>query len=247
MIFHLISPVSGLELKSIELSDHLYWTLETTSGWQNITNTMTKEEGDSTQLREGLNFNGILFHSYWEGIQTLKAQLNLGFKQLTKFLWTDSPNINNGENTINENLRCSELDIQATLPYRLYYAFIISPFIGYSFINYSYNATFSSDERETVMYNSLVLGMSATHKVNKVFTQTAYVSYSPLVFENYSKSKTQFINFGLEVKTDTHPISITLFMNSKYAFLQKGRLIFEGTDFNFTTAEAGFSFHMNLR
>ena len=57
----------------------------------------------------------------------------------------------------------------------------------------------------------------------------------------------QFINYGFELITDTHPVSLTLFFVTKKAFLQKGKLIFEGTKFNFTTAETGFSMHVNLR
>ena len=238
----------SFELKPITVTDDITWTLETTSGWQNITNVLvSKEDGGSTQVQKGLNFKGILFHSFWRGIQTLKSQLNLGFNQKTNFLWTENPNFFYDEYKLNENLECIEFDIQGMLPYRLLYNLTLSPYVGYSFIDYSYedkNLDVSSDD---VMYNSMVVGLSLQHQINKQFSQIFFFSYSPIVFENYSKSKFQFINYGFEVITDTHPVSLTLFIVTKKAFLQKGRLIFEGTDFRFTTAETGFSFHINLR
>ena len=241
-------PVVSLELKPITVTDDITWKLETTSGWQNITNLLvSKEDGGSSQIQKGLTFKGILFHSFWRNIQTLKSQLNLGFESKQNFLWTDKPDFHHTENRLNESLECIEFDIQTLFPYRFFYSLSFSPYVGYSFIDYSYEDNFVSSNGNSVMYNSMVVGMSLEYRMSKVFSESFFFSYSPIVFENYTKSKMQFINYGFEVITDTHPISLTFFVVNKKAFLQKGRLIFEGTYFKFTTSELGFSFHMNLR
>ncbi|MBQ8679343.1 MULTISPECIES: hypothetical protein [unclassified Treponema] len=248
LLFLCSSVAFSLELKPISVTDDITWTLETTSGWQNITNVLvSKEDGGSSQVQKGLNFKGILFHSFWHGIQTLKSQLNLGFNQRTNFLWTENPNFFYDESNLNKNLECIEFDIQSMFPYRLFFSFTISPYVGYSFINYAYDDKNLETTSKDVMYNSMVVGLSLQHQINKQFSQVVFFSYSPIVFENYSKSKMQFINYGFELITDTHPVSLTLFFVTKKAFLQKGKLIFEGTKFNFTTAETGFSMHVNLR
>ena len=240
----------SFELKPIAVSDDITWTLETTQGWQNITNLLvSKEDGGSTQVQKGLNFRGILFHSFWHNIQTLKSQLNLGFNQKTYFLWTGQPNFYHDERHINESLECIEFDIQTMFPYRILYTLTLSPYVGYSFIDYSYEENYSPKRvaAETVMYNSMVVGGSLQYTPNKAISGTVFFAYSPIVWENYSKSKMQFINYGFEFKTETHPVSLTLFFVTKKAFLQRGRLIFEGTNFKFTNAETGFAMHINLR
>lgn len=238
----------SIEVKSLTITDEIRWSLETTAGWQNITNMrMAKEDGGSTQVKQALDFKGILFHSFWKGIQTLKSQLNLGFDQRTRFLWTDEPDFNHEEEHLNEHLRCTEFDIQGMLPFRATYYLTISPYVGYSFIEHSYDDNFSGIEQTTMVYNSMVVGVSAQHRFSKNIAYSYFFSYSPIVFENYTKSKTQFINYGAEIKTNTHPLSITLFLTAKRAFMHQDGKIFEGTQFNFTTAEAGFSLHLNLR
>lgn len=238
----------SLELKPIAVTDDITWTLETTSGWQNITNVLvSKEDGGSSQVQKGLNFRGILFHSLWQGIQTMKSQLNLGFEQETHFLWTNQPDFYHDERNLNEALECIEFDIQTMFPYRIVYTLTFSPYVGYSFIDYSYEENYSDKKKATVMYNSMVVGASLQHTPNKILSESIFFSYSPIVWENYSKSRMQFINYGFEFKTESHPVSLTLFFVTKKAFLQRGRLIFEGTDFRFTTSETGFAMHVNLR
>lgn len=237
----------SFELKSVNVTDDIKWTLETTSGWQNITNVLvSKEDGGSSQVQKGLKFRGILFHSFWNGIQTMKSQLNLGFNQRTHFLWTDRPNFHQGNVNLNENLECIEFDIQTMFPYRIFYTLTLSPYVGYSFIDYSYTEKLSNSNYKSIMYNSMVVGLNLQHSPNKTFTENLFFSYAPIVFENYSKSKMQFINYGFEFITRTYPVALTLFLAAKKAFLQRGRLIFEGTNFKFTTAETGFAIHINL-
>ncbi len=238
----------SLEIKSGDLLDEFRWTLETTMGWQNITNELiSKENGGSTQVSEGLNFRGILFNSFYNNMPFIKSQLNLGFEQKQYFLWTDTPDFHHFGWNLNESLHCCEYDLQGMLPYRLTYNFTVLPFLGYSFIDYTYDKTFSGESESNVMYNSMVIGVNFQHRINTIFSQHFFVSYSPIVFENYNKSKSQFINYGFEILTNTHPVSLTFFFISKRAFLQRGRLIFEGTRFKFTTAETGFALHVNLR
>lgn len=242
-------PVFSFELKPINVTDNIRWTLETTSGWQNITNLLiSKEDGGSSQVQKGLNFNGVLFHSFWKETEILKSQLNLGFDQRMHFLWTENPDFFHDDMMLNESLECVEFDLQAMLPYKITYFVTVSPYVGYSFIDYSYEEEFKYGiQKDTVMYNSMVVGFGYSQRINKVFLHNFFVSYSPIVFENYSKSKIQFINYGFELISTTHPLALTLFVASKKAFLQKGRLIFDGTYFRFTTFELGFAFHIHLR
>ena len=248
-ILLLLAEISAwsLEIKSISVTDEIRWSIETTSGWQNIRNVMSKEDGISTQVQQSLHFKGILFHSFLNGTPALRSQLNLGFDKRTRFLWTDSPDFNHNEEKLNEHLRCTHFDIQGMYPVRVFYRLWVSPFAGYSFINYSYDENFSGITDTTMAYNSVVLGMGIHHKISRSILHNYFFSYSPIVFENDSKSTIQFINYGFEIIANTHPISITLFLTSKKAFMQRGKLIFEGTDFKFTTLEAGFSMHLNLR
>lgn len=247
-IFLLFSAYAhSLEIKSDRVTDEISWVLETTMGWQNITDVMSREDGGTSQIKQGLNFKGILFHSFWYDKQTIKSQMNLGFHQKEHFLWTDEPDFTSGETRYSESLRCIDYEIQFLFPLRATPSLTISPYTEYSFIEHSFDTNFSGMKSSTVMFNSFFMGIEFFHKISKSFTQDFFFSYSPIVWENYSKSKMQFIAYGFETITNTHPVAITLFMTIKKAFMQKGRLIFDGTYFKFTTTITGFSMHINLR
>lgn len=237
----------SLEIKSERVIEGFSWVLETTKGWQTITEVLSKEDGGDIQLRQGLNFKGILFRSFWYDLQIVRSHMNLGFDRKTHFLWTEKPDFNSEDMRYTEGLRCVDYSIQVMFPYRPIYSLTISPYMEYSFIEHSYDENFSGVELSTVMFNSIFAGIEFWHKISKRISQNLFFSYSPLVFENYSKSKMQFISYGFEIVADTHPVSLTLFLSNKKTFLQRGKLIFDGVNFQFTAFVTGFALHINLR
>lgn len=240
-----LSSLHAIEVASVSPDEEILWTFETTSGMQNLRNipVIDNREKKVSQL---LNFKGILFNSYHDKIQFLKSQLNLGFAAKTKFLWTDLPDFVH-ENHLSQELRCIEFDMQAMLPLRFKYDFGISPYIGYSFFNYSYNENFSGINAQTYKYSSFHLGFRFQTMVTKAFINTYNFSYSPLVFENTKYSPIQFINYGIEIRTNTHPLSLTFFGSRKQAWQLRKSVIFKGTKTNFDNSILGFALHLNLR
>lgn len=237
----------GMEIKSLSVTDAIKWTIETTFGFQNVRNMqISKENGENTQVSQALSFSGVLFHSFWNGIPTFRSSMNLGFTKETHFFWTDFPEFDS-EPELNKNLRCIEYDAQIMLPLKILTSRItLSPFVGYSFINYSYGDTFVSSDEAAVLYNILVFGGTFHIKQNKRFSYNCFISYSPIVVDNYRSRSIQSLNYGVEVLANTHPLSVTLFFTQKRLFRQRGRFISEGTNYVFNTSEIGFSMHLNL-
>ncbi len=241
---------SATILNAIEVSfenpeEDVLWTFETTSGIQNLRNVLVSSTKDKT-VSQLLNFKGILFNSYHNKIQRVKSKLNLGFTQKSKFMWTDLPDFVH-ENDLTYNLRCIEFDTQFMYPIRIKYDFSLSPFLGYSFFDYSYNESFSGINSETYKYSSFLFGLRFQMLFTKAFINSLYFSYSPIVFENNKKTPIQFFNYGVEIKTNTHPLSLTFFASMRNAWQQRKILIFEGMKGKFDTSEIGFALHLNVR
>ncbi len=243
--------LASANLNAIEFSflnpedEQIVWTFETTSGLQNLRNILVSSTKDKT-VSQLLNFKGILFNSYHNNVQRIKSKLNLGFSQKTKFMWSDLPDFVH-ENDLTRNLRCIEFDTQFVYPVRIKYDFGVSPFIGYSFFNYSYKENFSGITSETYKYSSFLFGVRFQLLFTKAFINSVYVSYSPIVFENNKKSPIQFFNYGIEIKTNTHPLALTFFASMRNAWQQRKMLIFDGMKGKFDTSEIGFALHLNLR
>lgn len=236
-----------MEIKSVSLPvDGMRWTLETTEGFQNIENSpISSADGNETYLRQVLQSKGILFHSFYDDILLTSAQLNLGFTQKVDFLWTEQPDFEHEVDLSNE-LRSMELDVQQLFPIVQNRKYALSLFGAYSYFEVSADNP-ESGTSEKFLYNSFSGGIQGIYIFSKTFSQLGYVSYSPVVFYGYELSTVQFLNYGFEFRTETHPVSFTLFYNVKHAFRQEGRTWFDGLQGNMNSTEVGFSFHFNFR
>lgn len=240
--------VFSFEIKPLVPIDGFLWTLETTEGFQNIEKSpVSSADGNESYTKQVLQSKGILFHSFFDGILLTTAQLNLGFTQKVDFLWTEHPDFFH-ELDLSSELRSMELDVQQLFPIIQNWKLTISFFGSYSYFEVNFYDS-SSDEKtsERFIYNSFSGGIQGMFAFSKTFSQLGYVSYSPIVFYDYDLSTVQFLNFGLEFRTETHPVSFTLFYNAKHAFRQKGRTWFNGLWQNMNSTEVGFSFHFNFR
>lgn len=236
----------SLEIKSLVPVDGMRWTLETTEGFQNIENSpMSSADGNENYLRQVLSAKGILFHSFYDNILLTSAQLNMGFTQKVDFLWTDRPDFEH-EFSLSNELRSVEFDIQQLFPIKQSGKIALSLFGSYSYFEVAVDDSNGGYSRK-YLYNSFSGGIQGLLAFSKTFSQLGYVSYSPFVFYGYSLSTVQFLNFGLEFRTETHPVSFTLFYNAKHAFRQEGRTWFDGLENNMDSTEVGFSFHFNFR
>lgn len=238
-----------MEIKSLELPvDGMRWTLETTEGFQNIENSpLSSADGNESYLRQVLQAKGILFHSFYDDILLTNAQLNLGFTRKVDFLWTEHPDFEH-EVDLNNDLRSMVLDVQQIFPIVQNRKYAVSLFGAFSYFEVNFKDSSSgAEDSEKFLYNSFSGGIQGIYIFSKIFSQLGYVSYSPVVFYGYELSTVQFLNYGLEFRTETHPVSFTLFYNAKHAFRQEGRTWFNGIRRNMNSTEVGFSFHFNFR
>lgn len=235
-----------MEIKSLVPLDGLRWTLETTEGFQNIENSpMSSADGNENYLKQVFVSKGILFHSFYENILLTSAQLNMGFTQKVDFLWTEHPDFEH-ELTLSNELRSVAVDVQQLFPFMQSRKSSVSVFGSYSYFELSEKDS-SGGEFQKYFYNSFSCGIQGKIDFSKYFSQLAYVSYSPIVFYGEKLSTVQFLNFGFEFRTETHPVSFTLFYNVKRAFRQEGRTWFDGIKKNMNSTDVGFSFHFNFR
>ncbi len=246
LAFFFFLPAFSMEIRSVFPIAGLHWTLETTSGLQNIGNSAGFGDFGESYVKQVLSSKGILFHSFFDNILLTGAQLNLGFNKKTDFLWTDLPDFEH-ETTLNMQLRSIEFDVQKFFPIIYDSLFSLSMFGAYSYFKISVEKFENGLYGKTLIYNSFSGGIQGMFSFSRKISQTGYVSYSPFVVYGYRLSTIQFFNFGLEFRTETYPVSFTLFYNGKHAFKQKGRIFFNGLNRNMNSMEIGFSFHLNLR
>lgn len=240
-------PAFPMEIKSLVPIEGMRWTLETTEGFQNIENSlMASADGNESYPNQVLISKGILFHSFYDNMLLTSAQLNLGFANKVDFLWTAQPDFAH-EVDLNSNLRSIELDVQKLFPIMQRHWIAVSLFGAYSYFEFSVDDSRNGVSGDSFVYNSFSGGIQATLSLTKKFTQHGYVSYSPLVFYGHERDDVQFLNYGFEFRTDTHPVAFTLFFNAKHAFRQKGRTWFKGINPSVDSTEVGFSFHWNFR
>ena len=246
-----LHPLAALEIKSFDPLSGLEWTFETTQGFQNITNiVMSKESGTQSSSSEALMFAGILFHSdlqnYVRTRSFVKCALNLGFSDKPQFFWSDSA-YELEDADFSKTVRSMEFDAQFLLPFALTYWIILRPFIGYSFIDYTYEE--EGLENAQNRFNTFVVGAHYEVQLFRWLKTNLFVSYSPLLYANYTGDFLRYLYYGGELISNTHPLAFTFFVSFRKAF-RKNRYYFDyerynsNTAFNFT--EIGMSFHMNL-
>lgn len=229
-----VSPIDGID-----------WTFETTMGWQNFGNfIMSKEGSSSTQTQEPLFFYGILYHAYYNKLPLIKAQMNLGFKDKTHIYWTESPDFNHSNQSLNELLRCTEVDAHWLLPSVIGYNGVFFPFVGYSYLNYSFSETFSS-QYKTFSFHAFSVGAEYSTKINRSFSHNYYFSFAPIMLNNSGKKSYFYYNYGTELIINTHPIAMTLFLAFRNGF-DKVSNAFDKKTYVFSNSELGLSFHINL-
>ena len=247
----LSSPISALELKAYDPLTQLEWTFETTRGFQNLRNiVMSKEGGTQTSTSEALMFAGILFHSdlqsYMHTRSFLKCALNLGFRELPHLFWSESAYELEKEE-FNELVRSMEFDAQFLLPFLITHWITLHPFVGYSFIDYTYE----DDGRPVSQnrFNTLVIGMHYEVRLFRWLKTNIFVSYSPLLFANYENDFLRYLYYGGELISDTHPLAFTFLVSFRKAF-RRNRYYFDYERYNdniaFNFVEIGMSVHVNL-
>lgn len=230
-----VSPVDGID-----------WTFETTMGFQNLNNMMSKEGSSSSQTKEALFFYGILYHAYYNKLPLIKAQMNLGFSEQKNILWTDNPNFNHADQMLNESLRCTEVDVHYLMPSVIGYRGFFYPFVGYSFLNYSYYPSYSTDSKKTFQYHAFFAGLEYSTRINKYLSHDYYFSFSPLMLNNSGKKRYFYYNYGTEVSISAHPVAVKVFLAFRNGFNKDSRL-FDKETYIFSNSEIGLSFRVNLQ
>lgn len=240
------------EIKAVDPLSGLEWTFETTEGFQNIVNfVMSKESGMQTPVSEALSFAGILFHSnlqsYTNTRSYAKCALNLGFTDKPQFFWSDTKNLWLDDD-FNSSVRCIEFDAQFLLPITFFERFELRPFVGYSFIDYTYQ--YDGIDSDTNRFNTFVVGAQHSTRIFFRWLQVqTFVSYSPFLFSNYTNEFLRYLYYGGELIITSHPVGFTFFMSLRKAFY-KNRYYFDADRYNDNTAfdmsEIGMSFHVML-
>jgi len=208
---------------------------------------MSKESGSSSQISQALQFNGILFRSYYKKRLLNKAQMNLGFDQAPpQFFWSDKNDfVHSADNVLLEHLKCVEVDCQVYLVPIWIRDYKVSPFVGYCFINYSYSDIYNADYGSSFMYNCLNVGMEHKSKLNAHFSLNYFITYSPLMIVKSGEGIMSYMSYGAELKTNTFPVSFTFFLCDRRAF-DKEFLVFKRDELDYNCVEVGFSFHLSL-
>ncbi len=242
--------VHAIHIQSISPVDDIDWVFESTLGFQNISQMLiAHESGSNTQSNQALTFTGLMFQSFFKKKLMSKANLNLGFVKMPRFLWTDNPDFEH-DSLLNESLKCVEFDAQFYLPIVSTYSISIFPFLGYSFVNYSYNPSYLETYVDNFSYYSLSAGIQYFRRVNRIFTHTYYFSYSPMLLMQglTIENAIHYFNYGAQVEVNTHPIGIMLFITYRKAIKQSEIFeIFDATKYSFNTTEYGFAARINLR
>lgn len=229
-----VAPIEGID-----------WIFETTMGFQNLNNMMAKEGGSSSQTNEALFFSGILYSAYYNKLPFLKAQMNMGFSEQKNILWTANPNFNHENQMLNESLRCIEVDVHYLMPSVIGYRGFFYPFLGYSFLNYSYYPSYSTREKESFQFHAFFLGLEYSARLNRFLTHDYYFSFSPIMLNNSGKKRYFYYNYGTEVTISATPVSLKVFLAFKNGFNEDSKL-FDKETYTFSNSEVGISFHANI-
>lgn len=219
------------------------WTLDMTMGMQNM-NLLSQENGANAKDTFLLETSGFIFHSFYKDRLLSRAVLDLGFSKKPDFFWSDKPDFMHNEE-LNENLKCVEVEYQLYLPKIEAWFIKFLPFGGFSFVNLS-DKQFYGEESFT--YFSWTAGVQYFSKINRYFTHTYYISYSPMMtIERFSYQHTiHYINYGTELIMTTRHLNLTLFMifRKVYEDFEKAIVLFDEKNYTINTTEIGFSFEV---
>lgn len=248
-LLFLSSAVNALELYTVSPLQDIEWTFETTQGVESIQNSLlSKEGGSSARISQALQFNGILFHSYYKKHLLNKAQMNLGFDEVPpQFFWSENNDfVHEADNQLLMHLKCVEVDCQVYLIPIYLLDFKFTSLVGYSFINYSYKNIYNANYGSSFMYNCVYVGLERNTKFNANFTLNYFFTYSPLMIVKSGEGIVSYMNYGAELITNTFPISFTVFVSFRKADEKNYKFIFRNSEVEYSSAEVGFSFHLSL-
>ncbi|MCR5725351.1 MAG: hypothetical protein K6G80_09730 [Treponema sp.] len=247
-----ILQARGLEVKAKDPFIGLEWTFETTEGFQNIVNfVLSKESGTQTPTTEALSFAGILFHSnlqtYTNTRSYIKCAFNLGFTQKPHFFWSESADVWLNDD-FSDSVRSIEFDAQFLLPLTFTDRIELRPFVGYSFIDYTYE--YDGFDSTLNRFNTFVVGAQYSTRLYFRWLQMhSFISYSPVLYANYENEFLRYLYYGGEIITTTHPVGFTFFLSFRKAF-RKNRYYFDIEKYNENTVfdmfDLGMSFHISL-
>lgn len=243
----LLAPASALTLKWKSPVSDVEWFLETTLGFQNTSDFLFSKEGGTKSDTRSLSFAGVLFHSKAYGVNFSKIALNIGLKKIPFHFWTDS--VYRLEDTyFSEDVHCLEVDAQFKMPLEFSYWYYIHPFIGYSFIDYTYDDIVQGGSQNR--FNTFVVGLQTNIRFGKRINTNYFISYSPFLYSNYEKIFYRYLYYGGELIIDSHPVAFTFCISIRKAF-KKNRDYFNilhyGDSTMFDMLDLGMSFHINLR
>ena len=134
------------------------------------------------------------------------------------------------------------------LPLTFFPQFELRPFVGYSFIDYTYN--FEGLEVNKNRFNTFVVGLQHSTRIFFRWLQAnTFVSYSPLLFSNYADEFLRYLYYGSELLITSHPVGFTFFISLRKGFY-KNRYYFNADKYTantlFDMSELGMSFHVSL-
>lgn len=260
LLFFIFIPVfkaNALRLAVDSPLSGIHWTMETVIGYQNVENasvdskslfknTLLGKSGESSEKL--LFYSGMIFNAQIEDVTFIKSLLNLGFSKNPHFIWTESPELLKEQN-INELLQCFEYDIQLQLPFVITYKIRMYPFVGYSFIDYSYSDTKSKLSNMTLYnhYHTIIIGLQYRRTYFKWLSNELYISASPFVRNDGSNLYIRYFNYGGNLRFNVRPIEIVIFASMRTAYFSESSQL---TNFDIVsklnTTELGISFHINL-
>lgn len=245
-LFLSLEPLCAMSGKMSMHLLNIEWTLETTQGIQNFNNLVLSKESGTHNDNRTINYAGITFHSKINGFARSNLNLNIGMAQLPQFFWNTSAY--DFDRTFNFNdVHCLEFDYQFLLPYLWDFYLDLQPFVGYSYIDYTYNDINGVGSRN--QFNTVVFGVQNLKQWKKWLSTSLFMSYSPFLYSNYDDDFLRYLNYGGEVYFDTYYLTIRLLISFRKSF-KKNRYYFdperyeENTMFDLT--EIGLVFIMRF-
>lgn len=217
-----LEPLSALKGSIRDALFNIEWIFETTQGIQNFNNLVLSKEAGSHNDNRTIHFAGITFQSSLNSIALSRINLNIGLAQLPQFFWNSSAW--DFDHTFNfDDIHCLEFDSQFLLPYFWDFYLDFQPFVGYSYIDYTYNDINGDSSRN--QYNTVVVGIHNQIQWKRWFSTSLFVSYSPLLYSNYDDVFMRYLNYGWEFYFDTYYLTIRLITSFKKSF-KKNRYYF---------------------
>jgi len=245
-IFISLHPLCALKGKAVDTLLNIEWTFETTQGIQNFNNLVLSKESGSQNDNRTIHYAGITFHSSLNSMALSNININIGMAQLPQFFWRSSAHEFDRIFDFND-VHCLEFDYQFLLPYLWDFYLDIQPFVGYSYIDYTYNDINNAGSRN--QFNTFVVGAHNTIQWKKWLSTSMFCSYSPLLYSNYEHEFLRYLNYGGEIFFDTYYLTLRLLVSFRKSF-KKNRYYFSASKYNENTAfdmtEIGMVFIMRF-